>query len=58
VALSIWRSSEHRQLVGQHKAPDISFRQAYQDAMKASKDVRLKKAALFAAAQTAPRFRS
>ena len=47
VALSIWRSSEHRQFVDQHEGPDISFRQAYHDAMKASKkDVRLKKTAL------------
>jgi hypothetical protein len=44
VALSIWRSSEHRQLVSQHEGPEISFRQAYHDAMKASKDVRMKKA--------------
>jgi len=46
VALSIWRSSEHRQLVSQHKGPEISFRRAYHDAMKASKDVSLKKADL------------
>ncbi len=32
----------------QHKGPDILLRRAYHDAMKASKDVILKKAALFA----------
>jgi hypothetical protein len=40
VAGAIWRAPEHRALVRQHKAPSIGFKQAFTDALLASRQAK------------------